>query len=165
MNPACWAGLAARAHCSSAELWMSSLLSSAWKKISTGQICRISKIAQILEVKSVNLSGCLDLWQSVKDKQQNLAPSSILPPKERPDGKSHTGLCGHTPQGQGMGTEIQQRSLIWRAGENEEVSTMHLHPSLPLFPPPCVAVVGVQRQMLLSINFSNKKDYVREFCE
>lgn len=112
-----------------------------WSHLQDFQFVCTSKVAQVLDVKSVNLSGCLDLWQSVKDSHQNLAPSSILPLKEWPDSGIATGLCGCAPQGQWMGSKIQQISLIWRVGEYAEASTMYIHLSLPLLPISCAKLL------------------------
>lgn len=146
MNPACWAGLAVKAHCSSASCgWAPFSVQHRknlhWSHLQDFQFVCTSKVAQVLDVKSVNLSGCLDLWQCVKDSHQNLAPSSILPLKEWPDSGIATGLCGCAPQGQWMGSKIQQISLIWRVGEYAEASTMYIHPSLPLLPISCAKLL------------------------
>lgn len=64
------------------------------------QLVCSSKVAQILEVKYENLSGCLEF--ATECQGQSPKSSTHLHPATQGmawDGKSHTGLCGHSPPG------------------------------------------------------------------
>lgn len=99
------------------------------------QLACTSKVAQIREVKSDNMSGCLICDRVSRTVTEIQHPNPSCHPRNGLMARTTLGCVATDPQGQWMGAKTQQISIIWRVGKYSEASTMYIHPSLPLFHP------------------------------
>lgn len=128
-NPARQAGLAARAHGSSSELWVSSLLCSAWKTspliLSAGFPVGLHLQGSTNPGGKGRKSGWLPRFVAGHRAQPTeiLRPAPSCRPRHGAMGRAPLGCTAAASWGRCMGIE-RQHSLIWREGEYAEASTM-----------------------------------------